>query len=186
MRHSLPLVVFVTLLSVFDNLAAETKAVERLAPVHRHSILVSDLDRSLTLYRDILGMTLSRVSDTSSDSYSYVFFNIEPGAMKRFAYLNGEGGQRDVLGLAEVPGFSRNDPDGLRAVAWVQTVEDVEGALSEAANLGLQVIPPIEFMSREAGKPGLEGGIIDFDGHLILIYGLTRASIGLPPVNPKP
>lgn len=147
---------------------------ERLAPIHRHSMLVSDLERSLTLYRDVLGLTVSRVTETPADSYSYRFFNIEPGAMKRFAYLDGEAGHRNVLGLGEVPGIELKLPDSPRSVAYVQTVADVEGVKAQVEALGLETIPPVEFMSREAGKPGMEFGIIDFDGHLILVYGLLR------------
>lgn len=155
--------------------AVETHA-QRLAPLYRHSILVSDLERSLTLYRDILGLELSRISETGPDSYSYVFFNIEPGAMKRFAYLNGGPGYTDVLGIGEVPGIKLNLPDSPRAVAWVQTVADVEGVIEQVQALGLTLVPPTEFMSREAGRPGLEAGVIDFDGHLLLFYGLKRES----------
>jgi catechol 2,3-dioxygenase-like lactoylglutathione lyase family enzyme len=156
-----------------DSSAADS---ERLAPLYRHSMLVSDLDRSLTLYRDVLGLTVGRVSETPADSYSYRFFNIEPGAMKRFAYLNGDGGFKNVLGIGEVPGIELGLPDSPRSVAFVQTVADVEQVKSRVEAMGLETIPPVEFMSREAGKPGMEFGIIDFDGHLILVYGLLRAS----------
>ena len=145
---------------------------ERLAPLYRHSILVSDLERSLTLYRDILGLTVGRVTETRPDSYSYVFFNIEPGAMRRFAYLNGEGGRDNVLGIGEVPGISLGLPDSPRAVAWVQTVADVERVMAQVQALGLELIPPQEFVSREAGRVGIETGVIDFDGHLVMFYGL--------------
>jgi catechol 2,3-dioxygenase-like lactoylglutathione lyase family enzyme len=154
--------------------ADDHEPVERLAPIYRHSMLVSDLERSLTLYRDVLGLELGRVSETPPDSYSYRFFNIEPGAMKRFAYLNGEDGHENVLGLGEVPGIELNLPDSPRSVAYVQTVADVEGVKERVEAMGLTTIPPVEFMSREAGKPGMEFGIIDFDGHLILVYGLLR------------
>jgi len=153
--------------------------IERLAPIYRHSMLVTDLDRSLTLYRDILGMTVSRVSETPPDSYSYQFFAIPKGSMKRFAYLNGEGGQKEVLGLGEVPGVDLGLPATPRTMAWVQTVEDVEGVLEKVEALGLEILPSVEFMSREAGKPGIEAGFLDFDGHLILVYGLTREAIGM-------
>lgn len=153
---------------------ADQAGAQRLAPLYRHSILVADLERSLTLYRDILGMELSRVSETGPDSYSYVFFNIEPGAMKRFAYLSGGQGYTDVLGLGEVPGIELRLPGSPRAVAWVQTVADVEGVIEQVQALGLELIPPTEFMSREAGRPGLEAGVIDFDGHLLMFYGLKR------------
>ena len=154
--------------------SAEEAEPERLAPLYRHSILVSDLDRSLTLYRDVLGLSLGGVSETSPDSYSYRFFNIEPGAMKRFAYLSGEDGHENVLGIGEVPGIDLGLPESPRAVAYVQTVADVEGVKARVEAMGLETIPPVEFMSREAGKPGMEFGIIDFDGHLILVYGLLR------------
>lgn len=156
--------------------AAETpnEDVERLAPLYRHSMLVTDLERSLTLYRDVLGLSLGRVTETPADSYSYRFFDIPPGSMKRFAYLNGEGDRDNVLGLGEVPGLELSPAEGPRTVAWVQTVADVEGVKETVEAMGLQTIPPVEFMSREAGKPGMEFGIIDFDGHLILVYGLLR------------
>lgn len=146
---------------------------DALAPVYRQSILVTDLERSLTLYRDVLGLQLSRVSDTAPDSYSYVFFDIEPGAMRRFAYLDGED-RREILGLGEVPTLAQTDYTPPRRVAWVQTVPDVEAVIMQVQALGLELIPPREFMSREAGRPGLEAGVVDFDGHLILFYGLRR------------
>lgn len=144
-----------------------------LAPVYRQSILVSDLERSLTLYRDVLGLKLSRVSDTAPDSYSYIFFDIEPGAMQRFAYLDGED-RREILGLGEVPDLPDTGYTPPRRVAWVQTVPDIESVIEQVQALGLELIPPREFMSREAGRPGLEAGVIDFDGHLIMFYGLRR------------
>ena len=94
--------------------------------------------------------------------------------MKRFAYLSGEDGYANVLGLGEVPGIELNLPESPRSSAYVQTVADVEGVKEQVEALGLETIPPVEFMSREAGKSGMEFGIIDFDGHLILVYGLLR------------
>ncbi len=153
---------------------ADESEPQRLAPLYRHSILVSDLERSLTLYRDVLGLTVSRVTATSPDSYSYVFFNIPPGSMKRFAYLDGEDGRSNVLGIGEVPGLELKLPQSPRSVAWVQTVADVERVMAEVQALGLTLIPPLQFMSREAGKTGIETGVVDFDGHLVMFYGLKR------------
>ncbi len=166
--------------------ATATVGSDGLAPVYRQSLLVSDLERSLTLYRDILGLALGRVSQTGPESYSYVFFDLEPGAMRRFAYLDGEG-RREILGLGEVPALARTDYTPPRRVAWVQTVTDVESVIEQVQALGLELIPPREFMSREAGRPGLEAGVIDFDGHLILFYGLKRVepnASARPPVDP--
>ena len=135
---------------------AEEPPVDRLDPVYRHSILVSDLDRSLTLYRDALGLELGRVSETSADSYSYVFFDIPPGSMKRFAYLSGEGDANNVLGIGEVPGIDLGLPEKPRSAAFVVTVADIEDVMEKVEALGLELIPPYEFMSREAGKPGID------------------------------
>ncbi|MEM7703902.1 MAG: VOC family protein [Pseudomonadota bacterium] len=148
--------------------------VERLAPVYRHTILVTDLERSLTLYRDVLGMEVSKINQSGEDSYSAVFFNMPRGSQKRFAYLSGEDGRENILGLAEVPGLELPRNNGIRTAAWVQTVADVEGVMEQVQAMGLELVEPIEFVSRESGTPGLEAGVIDFDGHLIMFYGLKR------------
>ena len=160
-------------------LAQELPA-DRLAPLYRHSILVSELERSLTLYRDVLGLEVSRINETSADSYSYVFFDIEPGSMKRFAYLDGDDGRKNVLGIGEVPGLDTKLPKRPRSVAWVQTVADVEGVMEQVEALGLELVPPLEFLSREAGKPGIETGVVDWDGHLVMFYGLKREAAATP------
>lgn len=149
--------------------------VERLQPVVRHSMLVTDLDRSLKLYRDILGLNLNRVNETSANSYSYTFFDIPKGAMKRFAYLDAEDGRENAMGLGEVPGLDLKKPKKPRSVAWVQTVADVEATMRKVQALGLELIPPVEFQSREAGKTGIETGTVDWDGHLVMFYGLKNS-----------
>ena len=169
----LPCAVLLTLLASPPAFADEAPP-ERLAPVYRHSMLVTDLDRALTLYRDVLGLKVSRITETPPDSYSYTFFDIPPGAMKRFAYLDGEDGARNVLGLGEVPGLDLQLTGRPRSVAWVQTVPDVEGVMEQVQAMGFELIEPYEFMSREAGKPGIETGIVDWDGHLVMFYGLKR------------
>lgn len=179
MYRILPLLLTLALLLYFASTAAADEVpTERLAPVYRHSMLVTDLDRALTLYRDVLGLSVSRITRTPPDSYSYVFFDIPPGSMKRFAYLDGEDGRRNVLGLGEVPGLDLNLPPSPRSVAWVQTVADVEGVMEQVRVMGFELIEPYEFMSREAGKPGIETGFVDWDGHLVMFYGLKRETGG--------
>ncbi len=168
---------FVSCLVLLATIAAhaqDSAPAERLAPVYRHTILVTDLERSLTLYRDVLGMKVSKINQSGEDSYSAVFFNMPRGSQKRFAYLSGEDGRENILGLAEVPGLELPRADGIRTAAWVQTVADVEGVMEQVQAMGLELVEPIEFVSRETGTPGLEAGVIDFDGHLIMFYGLKR------------
>lgn len=154
--------------------AEDAAAPERLAPIYRHTILVSDLDRALTLYRDVLGMKVSRISESSPDSYASVFFNLPPGAQKRFAYLDGAGDHARVLGIGEVPGVTFAAPAGHRSSAFVQTVADIEAVMAGVEALGLELLPPKEFVSRESGTVGIETGTVDFDGHLVMFYGLKK------------
>ena len=43
----------------------------------RTNFLVSDLDRALVLYRDILGMKVDLIKESEEDSYSYDVFEID-------------------------------------------------------------------------------------------------------------
>lgn len=168
----------VAIVAIFVSACASTKPAQdtyqRLAPTYRQSILITDLERSLTLYRDILGLTVSKINPSGDDSYSSVFFNIPPGAMSRFAYLDGEDGRKNVLGLGEVPSLTFAAPAGPRTAAFVQTVDDIERVMRQVEALGLTLLPATEFTSRETGDRGIETGVVDFDGHLIMFYGTIR------------
>lgn len=158
------------------NTTTQSSPYQRLAPTYRQSILVSDIERSLALYRDVLGLTVSKINPVDADSYSSVFFNIPQGAMTRFAYLDGEDGRKNVLGLGEVTGVTLTAPAGPRSVAFVQTVADIESVIRQVEALGLTVLPPTEFISQETGDRAIETGVVDFDGHLIMFYGTIRSA----------
>ena len=51
----------------------------------RPCLLVADLDRSLTLYRDCLGFRLDYVGEADADSYLYKVFQLPAEAKMRFA-----------------------------------------------------------------------------------------------------
>ncbi len=150
--------------------SAVAQSAERSA-VYRHTVLVSDLERSLKLYRDVLGLVPGRVSSIADDAYANVFFNIPVGSMRRFAYLDGADGQPGVLGLGEVHGVTLPAPVGPRLVAWVQPVADPEAVLQAAKALGLEIVPPLTRVDPESGRTHIQAGIVDFDGHLVMVYG---------------
>ena len=52
--------------------------------VKRGNFVVADIDRALTIYRDILGLTAGPVQPSSDDSYSYPVFKIPREAKMRF------------------------------------------------------------------------------------------------------
>ena len=82
---------------------AETSAAPLIEYPHikRPNLVVSDIERALTIYRDILGLTASDIGTSSPDSYSYPVFNIPDGAQIRGATLHEPGEQR-VLALTEL------------------------------------------------------------------------------------
>ena len=54
----------------------------------RTNYLVSDANRALLFYRDILGMTLDFMKQSEDDSYSYEVFDINKGKPIEFAILS--------------------------------------------------------------------------------------------------
>ena len=54
----------------------------------RGNIVVADMDRSLEVYRDILGLTVEYTKESEPTSYSYPVFEIPREAKLRFATLN--------------------------------------------------------------------------------------------------
>ncbi len=131
-------------------------------------MLVSDLARSLTLYRDILGFRLDYVGEASPDSYLYSVFQIPPQAQLRFAALSTEKEVR-ALALTEVKGITLNKPQPPHRIGIVIEVKDIGPVIDQIADLGLTIVEPSYFTA----PPNLlftEQGFYDFDHHLIVLY----------------
>ena len=79
----------------------EKKPVTRF---QRANFLVSDLEKSLKLYTDVLDFQLVFIKDSEKDSYSYEVFQIDESAILRFAVLSLPN-QRNVMALTEVKGI---------------------------------------------------------------------------------
>ncbi len=144
------------------------------AAFKRVTLVVSDLERSLTLYRDILGFTLDGVSESAEDSYSYPVFKIDPKAKIRFATLSAGDAQVRTLALVEVKGMTLPKPPEVpRMTATVIRVNDLEGTMARVRDLGLETIE-----GRISRRPGeftfKEQALIDFDGHLVVLYQILE------------
>lgn len=141
-----------------------------LAGLHlkRPCMLVSDLARSLTLYRDILGFRLDYVGEASPDSYLYKVFQIPAEAQLRFAALSTEKEVR-ALALTEVKGITLTKPEPPHRIGVVIEVQEVAPTIAQIAALGLEIVEPTHFTA----PPNLsftEQGFFDFDGQLIVLY----------------
>ena len=136
--------------------------------VKRPNLVVSDIERSLTLYRDILGLTASDISTSSPTSYSYPVFKIPEGTTIRGATLHEPGEQR-VLALTELASLDLPTPSPAPHMsAVVIGVTDLEAKFEEIKALGLETTEP-----KIAGGVDfdfVEQAFVDFDGHLIVLY----------------
>ncbi len=136
--------------------------------VKRPNLVVSDLTRSLTIYRDILELTASDISTYSDQSYSYPVFNIPAGQPIRGVTLN-EPGEPRVLALTELAGMDLTRPSNAPHMsAVVIGVTDLAAKFDQIAALGLTVTEPK--IASGADFDFVEQAFVDFDGHLIVLY----------------
>ncbi len=133
----------------------------------RANFVVSDLDRSLGFYRDVLGFEVAFVKDSDSASYSYPVFEIARDAAIRFAVLSAPDQPR-VMALTEVSTPLPELPMPRRS-AIVLEVGDVDAVVAAARNAGCHVYAEGELLTHD-GRRGREVGIADYDGNLTVIY----------------
>ncbi len=136
--------------------------------VKRPNLVVSDLERSLTIYRDILDLTASEISTSSPTSYSYPVFNIPEGTTIRGATLHEPGEQR-VLALTELGSLDLPTPNSAPHMsAVVIGVTGLEAKFEEIKALGLDTTDPK--IAAGVDFDFVEQAFVDFDGHLIVLY----------------
>jgi catechol 2,3-dioxygenase-like lactoylglutathione lyase family enzyme len=111
------------------------RARERVRGIHHVGITVSDLDRSLGFYRDLLGMRVVGLSMEAVGSIVGV-----PGASARIADLDAGGGQLLELidyGSGAADGSLR-PPDAVGSCHVSIEVDDLSAALTRLASAGYE------------------------------------------------
>lgn len=139
----------------------------------RANFVVTNLQRSLRLYRDVLGFHLDFTRDSPDVSYSYDVFEIDREQKIRFAVLS-TASQVRVLALTELPGATLDPVPMPRRAAIVLDVADVDDVVDGARDLGCRVYAEERLVTHD-GRSGREVGIVDFDGNLVVIYNLPAA-----------
>jgi catechol 2,3-dioxygenase-like lactoylglutathione lyase family enzyme len=134
----------------------------------RANYVVSDLDRALVLYRDILGLGIEFMHESEPDSYSYPVFEIDAAAKLRFCVLN-TATQPRVLALTEITGVDLPPIPNPRRSAIVLDVADIDAVLAGCERAGFRVYPEERLVTHD-GRTGREVGIADDDGNLVVIY----------------
>ena len=133
----------------------------------RITLVVADIERSLKIYRDILGFTLNSLEPSDEDSYSYPVFNIPEEAKITFATLDGPE-QNRTLGLTEVKGCYLPLQNGIHMSASVIKVANLDGVMKKIDSLGLKSTKPT--VDGNDVFQFKEQAFVDFDGHLIVLY----------------
>lgn len=134
--------------------------------IRRPTLVVSDMDQALVLYRDILGLKLSRLKEDNEDSYVFTTFNIPAGTTVMHATLDTDTGAR-VLSLVEVKGIPPVSKD--EAVRTAAILMNANGQMdrirSRLIKEGYTVMP-----LHALGSTGREFAFLDQDGHLLALY----------------
>lgn len=158
----------------------EAKAPYAGSYLKRATLIVSDLERSLTIYRDLLGFDATPVWEMSGNSYSYTVFNVDKAAKLRGAMLSAGDTQVRTLALFEVTGQPLAVPQSPRVAA---VVIDARGRLAQVMRavkaMGLESFPTRDLKTPE-GATGTEWGFVDPDGHLVVLYELNQPDTPSP------
>ncbi len=149
--------------------AAQTPAAGAVQ-IKRPNLVVTDLDRSLRVYRDILGFTVFQISDSGPDSYSYPVFQFPKGAKLRMATLSTAAAVR-MLALTELKGAPLPPKPVPHRDAIVVEVKGLEQIIERVKAEGLHVVPPKASKTPE-GQTFTEQAFEDYDGHLVVLYEL--------------
>ena len=146
------------------------------AIIKRWSPVVSDLDRAIHLYRDILGFELARVFEDQPDSYVYPIFNITPGTTTRHAIFNA-GEEQRVLSVVEMPGMEASRVS--EAPRMSALLVNANGRFDEIVAL-LRMHDYALLPFHKLGENGIEVGFQDADGHLYALYQVPYDGVLLP------
>lgn len=160
-----------TVIRSFLDKPYTAKEREREVLFKRSTLLVSNLEQSLKVYRDILGFSVFKIEASSSDSYSYPVFKIPKEATIKFATLNSPTQVR-TMALTEVTGVELPKPQPPLMSAAVINVDDLDKVMAQIKALGLEMTDPkIDEGNDFTFK---EQAFVDFDGHLIVLYQIVK------------
>lgn len=143
--------------------AADSIALKRVP------IVVSDMERSLKLYRDILGLTVESDNMMKPNAHDERVFNVPPGGLKRSVKFNLGPDQIRAVGLFEVEGYKGKDPKAPHDHGIVFRVTRIDDIHAKAKAAGIRIVDFVD-LTTSAGEKGRELTMLDPDGHLVLVY----------------
>lgn len=138
--------------------------------VKRPTIIVSDLERAVKLYCDILGFTICFIKQSRVDTPAYEYFDVDKSknTISQFATLN-IGEQIRALGIIEVKG-ELIQRTGVRKSSVVIQVADCDVLYDVLQTSGYKVFAPEPPMETPEGQMYTEMSLVDADDNLVVLY----------------
>lgn len=141
----------------------------------RQLYVVTDMERALTLWRDVLGLIPGEITTSGPNSYSREVFNIPARAAMRFCTLSAGPTQVRTLALLEVRGVRLPRKTGIRTTGAVINANGrLDAIIERAREMRLTVFSRRALKSATQGT-GVEQGFLDWDGNVIVLYQFPNA-----------
>jgi len=153
--------------------AAQAPPVTGAVQIKRPNLVVSDMDRALRVYRDILGFKVFALDPSGPESYSYPVFQFPKDAKLRMATLSTDTAVR-ILALTELTGAPLPPKPVPHRDAVVIEVKGIARIIERVKAEGLHVVPPKTSKTPE-GMTFIEQAFEDYDGHLIVLYEIVKS-----------
>jgi catechol 2,3-dioxygenase-like lactoylglutathione lyase family enzyme len=139
--------------------------------LQRATLTVSDPERSLTFYRDLLGFTVSADAEYATPSLRRMF-NVPEGVTPRLVLLDASPDQPRALALVSAPGLAVDAEANRRnAPALVLNTLAMDETHARMLAAGVEVIVPPTPLNDFSGKPfGREALYLDPDGVRVVLF----------------
>lgn len=162
-----------SLILLFATTAQATEPAYDGSYFKRTVFVVSDLDRNIALWRDVLGFEVNTVNDyTGKGTYVFELMNIPQDSGVRTVTFNAGDAQTRTMLLVEVPGIPARSGEAIhRTVAVVNANGNFHEIVERVKALGLSLKSSHAFRTAD-GDDAIEQGFLDWDGNLVLLYEL--------------
>ena len=137
----------------------------------RAVFVVSDLDRSLALWRDVLMFEPNPVNNlTGQESYVFELMNVPVDSIARTVSFDAGGQQIRTMLLLEVPDTEPLSADDVhRSTVVVNANGRFDEIIASVEALDLELKQAHTFVTAD-GDAAIERGFVDWDGNLVLVY----------------
>jgi catechol 2,3-dioxygenase-like lactoylglutathione lyase family enzyme len=144
--------------------------------VHRPHLLVSDMERSYAIYRDILGFRVNKIADGLAVAYR--MFDVDPTKGRlRVSFLGDDHSPFGAIALTELKGVdlpATRTPYVMNVIIEVPE-EAIEQKIELLRNAGLDVSEP--FVIVDPPPERTDYVFNDPDGHRIVLFALHRKKV---------